>query len=331
MRSHLTLFPVVAMLLPAPSPAAWGPALCAPVGAPAAEYRWVAGNDPAQYHLLRDGCQVGTWHHAHGAYYPYDGRSWGEPCAPPVTPPAPPCSCCPACPCADACLCAGGRPCRDGCTCVVAAGVTENYGIDVESWRREPRPHYGARGVPDDADKVRLTVIGADSDRRTVAADLDAHPALKALKEKLVVQSYPPSHWAVAGAGFRTDGRPTIYLQAPDGQVLHRQDDYAGGADRLAAAIRRADPNYDPAKDPDLTRPKAPAPAPDPAPAPAPAEEWLSWQTLAAAALSLLLGNRAGAVLEWLRRRREEKRRPPAWAVELQDELRRLRDDRPAA
>ena len=55
-------------------------------------------------------------------------------------------------------------------------------------------------------------------------------------------------------AGFVTTGKPTIYVQAPDGKVLHRQDDYQGGAPELAEAIRRIDPNYDPKKDFDLRK-----------------------------------------------------------------------------
>jgi hypothetical protein len=42
--------------------------------------------------------------------------------------------------------------------------------------------------------------------------------------------------------------------QAPDGAAKHRQDDYRG-PEKLAEAIRRADPNYRPERDPDLNRP----------------------------------------------------------------------------
>jgi len=66
------------------------------------------------------------------------------------------------------------------------------------------------------------------------------------------MQSYLPDHWAVARSGFKVDGQPTIYLQAPDGTVLHRQDDYHDGPEALAQALRRTDPHYDPRKDPDL-------------------------------------------------------------------------------
>jgi hypothetical protein len=61
------------------------------------------------------------------------------------------------------------------------------------------------------------------------------------------VQDYAPGNWAVKD-GFFTEGKPTIYLQAPNGKVLHRQDDYSDGAAGLATALRKADPNYSPLK-----------------------------------------------------------------------------------
>jgi hypothetical protein len=108
--------------------------------------------------------------------------------------------------------------------------------------------------LEDDSDKLRLTIIGPEAERRAVLADLESHPELEPLREGLLVQSYAPEHWAVADAGFARAGKPTIYLQAPDGTVKHRQDDYRG-PDKLAEAIRRADPHYRPERDPDLNRP----------------------------------------------------------------------------
>lgn len=109
-------------------------------------------------------------------------------------------------------------------------------------------------GLPADADWLRLTIIGTDADRQRVLDDLNNDATLKELRGKLVVQDYPPEHWAVAGAGFHTAGTPTIYLQQPDGKVLHRQDSYHGPAE-LSTAIRRADPDYDKERDPNLLEP----------------------------------------------------------------------------
>lgn len=72
-------------------------------------------------------------------------------------------------------------------------------------------------------------------------------------KERIKVQDYPPDHWAVRDAGFVTSGNPTIYCQAADGTVLHRQDEYRG-PDALAEVLRKADPTYRPEKDPDLNK-----------------------------------------------------------------------------
>lgn len=113
-----------------------------------------------------------------------------------------------------------------------------------------------AGSLADDSGKLRLTVIGAEPDRRRVLDDLQG--PLADIAAQCLVQDYPPDHWAVAQAGFYTAGKPTIYVQAPDGKVLHRQDDYADGAEGFRQAferLRKPDPNYRPDKDRDLRRP----------------------------------------------------------------------------
>jgi hypothetical protein len=110
--------------------------------------------------------------------------------------------------------------------------------------------------LADDSGKLRLTVIGPEGDRRQVLDDLKG--PLSDLAGQCLVQDYPPEHWAVAQAGFYTAGKPTIYVQAPDGTVLHRQDDYADGPEGLRQAfqrVRKPDPNYRPDRDRDLRRP----------------------------------------------------------------------------
>jgi hypothetical protein len=103
----------------------------------------------------------------------------------------------------------------------------------------------------DDSKRLRLTIIGAEAERKKVREDLASNVALTPLLDHLLVQDYAPTDWAVQ-CGFKTDGKPTIYLQAPDGKVLHRADAYAG-PDNLASAIRKADESYRPDADPDLT------------------------------------------------------------------------------
>jgi hypothetical protein len=105
--------------------------------------------------------------------------------------------------------------------------------------------------LADDSQRLRLTIIGPAPYRKPVIHDLENHPSLKTLRDQLRVQAYEPDHWAVARSGFVVTGKPTIYLQSPDGRVLHRQDEYRG-PEKLAEAIRKANPNYRPENDPDL-------------------------------------------------------------------------------
>jgi hypothetical protein len=136
-----------------------------------------------------------------------------------------------------------------------------NYGID-EAWLRGRPLREAGESPPNDGMKLRLTVIGPRPLRDPVLNDLEKNPQLAQLRPRLLIQGYDPGHWAIR-PGFVQSGQPTIYLQAPSGKVLHRQDDYKGGPEALYAAIRKADPNYDPRKDPDLrTTPVAPSPAP---------------------------------------------------------------------
>jgi hypothetical protein len=99
--------------------------------------------------------------------------------------------------------------------------------------------------------KLSMTVIGDETACATVLGDMKNHPALAQLRDKVVVHAYRPTDVMVAKFGFKTGGRPTIYLQKADGEVVLRRDDYEGGAPELMAAVRRADPSYDPLKDPD--------------------------------------------------------------------------------
>ena len=110
------------------------------------------------------------------------------------------------------------------------------------------------RPLPDDGAYLRLSVSGDEAMRGRVLADLGSAPELAPWKGRLVVQSYPPGHWHLAGVGL-ADG---ITVQAPPdkdgkGKVLHHQADYSGAVD-LAAALRRVDPNFDPTKQPDARK-----------------------------------------------------------------------------
>jgi hypothetical protein len=252
----------------------WGNGSCAPVGTPDLTprpvYRWHRfAHDPSQAALLKDGVQVGTYDFDGGYYRTYDARTktWGQRGRPPVSPPP------------------DERP---GQRQAEAVPAEQNFGV-----RRDQIPAgetYAVNGHPvspsaahkavtgggslsDDSDRWHLTLIGTPDECRRVADDVKAHPALAAWKDRLLVQAYRPDAWAVKGVNLPAGGRPTIVVQeapGPNGKarVLHRQDDYEGGAAALAGALRRADPNYDPRRDTDLRQQPPPAPLANPEPAP---------------------------------------------------------------
>ena len=105
--------------------------------------------------------------------------------------------------------------------------------------------------LEDDSSKLRITIIGDDGRQKQVSADLQS--LMKDIDSWAMLRGYPPGHWALE-PGFVQSGSPTIYCQAPSGQVLHRQDDYEGGPSPTVEALRKAKTNYDARKDPDLRK-----------------------------------------------------------------------------
>jgi hypothetical protein len=222
----------------------------AQVLAPVEVYHWerYPDNDPDQVCLYLGRRFVGAWSWQERWFRPHDGRAFGKPVnQAPVEPPADP------------------HPERRRPKVQLPPdGVQwDQIGLpDSPIYRLNGKPcskqeAYAAieKSLVDDSKLPWLVVIGSDEDRKKVLADLERDAALIPFRDKLRVQAYPPTHWVPQSYGFKTDGRPTIYLQAPDGTVLHRQDDYEGGAAALAEAIRKADPNYRPANDPDKRKP----------------------------------------------------------------------------
>lgn len=223
--------------------AAWGPLGCVPVGTAETEdgYEWrKRADDPERLYLFRRGVQIGGYDLLSGQYRLYNSanNTWGAIVTAPIaTPPR----------------------------------IRQNFGVETERLSGEPRyvledsagTHELTRSaahdlvsskLEDDTGKLRITVIGPAEDRKRVVQDLTAK--LPDIANWAIVRDYPPDHWAVAES-FVTSGKPTIYCQAPAGQVLHRQDGYEGGIDALATALRKAK-NYDPKKDPDLRQPASP-------------------------------------------------------------------------
>jgi len=282
MRLFFFLSLLVLLAVPNPSPAGWGGGDCAPVGVPAiaseSGYRWFQSSKDADAWGLRlNGQLVGGWRQSTGNYYAWLGNGWSEPTICPASLPVRPvqqstktdyCRCC-----GENCQC-NVKPCgRPDCNCVFREATIEsdgtlNFGLDREAISHRPRRIHNGRevsreqlleaigkaAIPDDASLICLTVIGPEADRQRVLVDLSSSPTLAQWKGKLKIQGYDPTHWAVRDSGFVTTGKPTIYCQSSDGKVLHRQDSYAG-PEQLAEALRQADANYDPKKDPNLNAP----------------------------------------------------------------------------
>lgn len=111
----------------------------------------------------------------------------------------------------------------------------------------------GGQSLIDDAAKPYIAVVDADAKRRgDVVAKLKAD-----LGDKAKFWDGPPDDWSFA-TGHKTDGHPTIYAQLPTGEVKHRQDEIADGIDVAVGAVRKAFPDYNPVKDPDLRKPAPP-------------------------------------------------------------------------
>ncbi len=219
----------------------------------AAGYEWrTFADEPDQLSLWHDGRQLGNWRISTREYLPLLAPGvWGDPCPPPYPPPQD--------------VVAPGKIETDG---------TINFGLErsrlpagrhllngKEVSKDELLQALGSAKFPDDSQWPSLTIIGPEVMRQMVLSDLQSSPFLAPWKGGLKVQDYSPDHWAVRDAGFVTTGQPTIYYQAPDGTVLHRQDEYRG-PEALAEVLRQVDPQYKPEKDPDLNKGFAGVPLP---------------------------------------------------------------------
>lgn len=110
--------------------------------------------------------------------------------------------------------------------------------------------------IPDDSKKLRVTVIGSRDARRGVVDAVNAEPNVAS---RVSLWSVEPDHWSLRDSEtgepvFRTTGTPTVYVQAPDGKVLHRQDDPKG----VVGAIRKTLKPYNPDLDPDVRKTVSP-------------------------------------------------------------------------
>lgn len=110
---------------------------------------------------------------------------------------------------------------------------------------------FAALKLVDDSQKLSLTVIGTQAEQDAVRAALVADAAFAS---RVVFQGYLPSDWAVNTDkfGFVADGKPTIYLQKPNGEVLYRCREFTA---TTISDLRQKDPNYKPENDPGIKQP----------------------------------------------------------------------------
>lgn len=225
------------------------------VDPPAMSLTRVPGAD--QWGVYLHGRQVGTFDAAGRKFRPYDEKTdrWGDEVGlDPVTWAA-----------AGACKCVKCKCAEDP----VVGQSWQEHGVDEGKLRKSRYVVNGREvsqgeahravgdAIPDESKKLTVTLIGSKAERDKVAADLRTlDPATAA---RVNVWSVPPDHHSLKDTETgqvvgKTDGHPTVYVQAPDGKVLHRQDD----AVQAVEAVRKAVKGYDPAKDPDLRKPSHP-------------------------------------------------------------------------
>jgi hypothetical protein len=164
------------------------------------------------------------------------------------------------------------------------AGQLPPDGISREKFSTDGKEHFTLHGrevdartayeafgdastLTDDSARPWLTVIGSDADRKQVLADLATNPALSSISSTLRVKAYAPDHRDVAA--FAAKGHPTVVLQAANGRVLWRQDEYKD-PNQLATDAGAMLAAYDPTKDPGPGKPYPWVVVPPPAPMPPP-------------------------------------------------------------
>jgi hypothetical protein len=228
------------------------------------KYEWkTMPDDPDRACLYRDGVHIGSWDYPGGYWRTWfaTANQWGfvqkeAPVPPPERKP----------------------PKKDD-------PIVQNHGVEWDKLNEGSRitmsgqliTHDEAMDqvtgkIPDDSKKLRVLVIGPEASRKPVIDELMG----AGLSERVIVWGVAADHWSLkeqttGQAIYKTSGKPTVYCQAPDGKVLHRQDD----GDKAAEAIRKAVKAYDAAKDPDLRKDVLPLPSPGPIQVPSNIVPWL--------------------------------------------------------
>ncbi len=107
----------------------------------------------------------------------------------------------------------------------------------------------------DDSAKDRLTFMATSKEKRSAAMKaFRAHPAYAKLRHEALAWEGDPQDWSFDPGFPRADNQ--VILQNPQGKVLARaQVDDVADPVQVIGALRKARPDYDPAKDPTPTKP----------------------------------------------------------------------------
>jgi hypothetical protein len=210
----------------------------------AAHYRWTRGEHGW---ALMDGRgqQVGYVQDT-GEFFPFTVATgaWGAACEPPIERP-------------EGCYLTGvvsSKLWRHRDRITVHGGdakeVSEEEAIRMIQGGQHVAPNgllVGDPNVPDDGNKLSLTLIDADdAKRKQFLDDLAQAPALAPFRGAYKVQAYAPTDPMIAGFGWTAGD---VYLQKNDGTVLMTPAPYQG-PEQLAGALRVADPAYSDSKVP---------------------------------------------------------------------------------
>ena len=141
------------------------------------------------------------------------------------------------------------KPAEQG---IEAIGLNDprNFGIDYSQLGEAVNESIQAEAslVPDESGKPRLTIR---SDDKALVAKI--MKAIEPIKDKMLVQAYPPGHWALRpglDVGLVTVEAPPVDGK---GKVLHLQQAYEND-EALLKALRKADPSYVASAAPDLSK-----------------------------------------------------------------------------
>lgn len=224
--------------------------------------------DPRRHHLFAGGRQLGAWCYRQCIWRDFDGRTWGPPkLIPPF--PVPGIAAEPAPPETPELPRVFGQP---------PPPEPVNHGIDLDRLRAAGRTYtrngqacdrrtsFEALGqmagaLPDDADAIRLTIIGDAAAAEQLRRDLEQAPALAEWRGKVAVQAFAAADDPLLrGLGFQ----PGLQIQSADGRRLGADAGYPG-PELLAEGLRNADrrrrdPNWRPTVWPPLRDPEQPRP-----------------------------------------------------------------------